>query len=177
MPPGMKKGGHVHKMNAGGKPHEDEPLRQAKRKAKELTIEKGIQKEEKGTKDGEMKYAKGGRVALHGPHGLGDETANRLKRFSGEHGHGKNVEGGRGQDFEHLHKAHSDHVRGVKAFAKGGGVNEKGHALDKGDGKNQKIDKGTKDGEFKYAKGGHVTGFRASAHGIESKGKTKGRFI
>ena len=179
----MKKGGHVHKMNAGGKPGEDEPLRQAKRKAKELTIEKGIQKEEKADKEGDMKYARGGRVAMNGPHGVGDETANRLKSFSGKNGHGKNVNGERGQDLEHLHKAHSDHVRGVKAFAKGGAtngparVNAKGHALDKADGGNQKEDKGAKDGEFRYAKGGHVSGFRSAAHGIESKGKTKGRCI
>ena len=115
----MKKGGHVHKMNAGGKPHEDEPLRQAKRKAKELDKGDKDQKDDKADKEGDFKYAKGGKV---------------------------------------------------NPFAKG-------KALDKADGKNEKEEKSSEKGAFKYAKGGHVSGFRASAHGIESKGKTRGRCI
>ena len=68
--------------------------------------------------------------------------------------------------------------KGDFKYAGGGKVNPfaKGKALDKADGKNEKEDKGSKSGEMRYAKGGHVGGFRASAHGIESKGKTRGKF-
>jgi hypothetical protein len=163
----MKKGGHV-KMNSGGKPHEDMPLRKDKRKAKELTTERGIQHEEKGSQKGDFKYARGGSV--------GDATYHEGSYIAGHRGHGKHVKGAEGQDFEHLHKAHLDHVKGHKAFAHGGVV-EKGRKLDRADGGTQKEEKGTQKGEFKYAKGGHVKGFRSAAHGIESKGKTRGRII
>ena len=115
----MKKGGSVKKMNEGGRPKEDLKLREDNRKAKELDKGGKDQKEDKGSKSGDFKYAGGGKV---------------------------------------------------NPFAKG-------KALDKADGKDQKEDKGSKSGEMRYAKGGHVSGFRESAHGIESKGKTKGRCI
>jgi hypothetical protein len=177
-PPGMKRGGHVSK-NAGGKPHEDMPLRQAKRKAKEFPADGGTTHEEKSSAKGAFKYAKGGRVAHHGPHG-DDETFDRGGTFGGDHGHGKGVVGGDGHrpSLESLHKAHGDHVKKQAFFAKGGVTGEpKGRALDKADGGTTKEEKGSAKGEMRYAKGGHVTGFRGSAHGIESRGKTKGRYI
>lgn len=176
-PPGMKRGGAV-KMNAGGKPHEDTPLREAKRKAKEFPMDGGTTKEEKSTAKGAFKYAKGGKVAHHGPHG-DDETFHRASHFGGEHGHGTGVEGGEQRlSLKALNKAHGDPVKSQKMFAKGGVTGEpKGRALDKADGRTTKEEKGTAKGEMHYAKGGHVSGFRGSAHGIESKGKTKGRYI
>ena len=163
-PPGMKRGGHVKKMNEGGRPHEDEPLRQASRKAKELTTEKGIQKEEKASSKGGMKYAKGGSV--------GDETYHRGNHFGGDHGHGTGIMGKQKQGMRDLNIAHSDHSKSVKMFAKGGVV-AKGRALDKADGGDAKEEKGNAKGDFKYAKGGRVF----SAHGSETKGKTRGRYI
>jgi hypothetical protein len=162
----MKRGGHVKKMNVGGKPHEDEPMRQAKRKAKELTTERGIEPEEKASAKGEMKYARGGRV--------GDETYNAAGHIAGHRGHGKHVIGGEGKlDLTHLHKAHSDHVKSVKVFAKGGVV-VKGKALDKPDGGTAKEEKASAKGEMRYARGGHVKSF---PHGTETKGKTRGKYI
>jgi hypothetical protein len=167
-------------MNTGGKPHEDMPLRAAKRHAKELTTERGIQHEEKGTGQGAMKYAKGGKVAHHGPHGLGDETFERHSPWSGKHGHGSAVNGQ--GTIKEVNKAHSDHVRGHK-FAKGGlagagttPLTVKGRKLDKADGGVTKEEKGKQSGEMKYAKGGHVSTFKAGGHGIESKGRTKGKY-
>ena len=236
--PGMKRGGSVKKcFDTGGKPHEDMPLRQAKRKAKELTIDPGATHEEKASAKGKFKYAKGGHVAHHGPHG-DDETFHKLSHIGGHQGHGKRVEGAHNhQDHHHLNKAHKDHVASHKAFAKGGrvahhgphgddetfkrvkpfsgphghgtavagqgkihdvqkahsdhvrGVHKfskggtplhvKGRALDKPDGGTTHEEKASAKGEFKYAKGGHVKGsvFKHHAHGIESKGKTKGRYI
>ena len=55
----MKHGGHVKKMNDGGRPKEDEPLRQDKRKAKELDKGGRDTKEETADEKGDMKYAKG----------------------------------------------------------------------------------------------------------------------
>jgi hypothetical protein len=177
-PPGMKRGGHVSK-NAGGKPHEDMPLREAKRKAKEFPMDGGTTKEEKGSVKGAMKYAKGGKIGMHGPHG-DDETYRRGGTYGGAHGHGSGVEG---KGMEHpsiksLNKAHGEEAKAQKFFAKGGVTGEpKGRALDKADGGAEKLEKGSEKGVMKYAKGGHVTGFRGGAHGIESRGKTKGKYI
>jgi hypothetical protein len=117
-PPGMKKGGKVK---------EDLHMKQDNHKTKEFADSGKDQKEDKGSKSGDFKYAKGG-VTTRGADAKVDEKGSALMK----------------------NRPVTEHI---------------------------KEEKGSSKGEFKYAKGGHVSGFRGSAHGIESKGKTKGRCI
>jgi hypothetical protein len=157
-PPGMKGGGKVKCMDKGGRPHEGEPLRQDKKKAKEFAADGGDAKEEKASSKGDFKYARGGGVH--------------------EKGHA-------------LDKPDGGDVKEEKASAKGDFKYAKGGKADANFKSGRETEKKDKDkgAEFAFKKGGHVWGNHPGhaqhdsgknfkgPHGIESRGKTKGKYI